>query len=95
MFESLKATTWECKYFLGFTPNEFAGLAKRLSDRTQPALAAAPFLHGAGERGADLTLVAKHGPPKLVARKKEFPFIIVSPQCPLGQVWDDGHCCRC
>jgi predicted peptidase len=48
------------------------------------------FLHGAGERGNDLTLVAKHGPPKLVAQKKEFPFIIVSPQCPLGQIWDDA-----
>jgi predicted peptidase len=47
------------------------------------------FLHGAGERGADLALVARHGPPKLVAQKKEFPFIIVSPQCPLEQIWDD------
>ena len=47
------------------------------------------FLHGAGERGADLTLVTKHGLPKLVAQKKEFPFIIVSPQCPLEQTWND------
>jgi pimeloyl-ACP methyl ester carboxylesterase len=47
------------------------------------------FLHGAGERGADLDLVAKHGPPKLVAQKQEFPFVIVSPQCPAGQRWDD------
>jgi predicted peptidase len=47
------------------------------------------FLHGAGERGTDLALVAKHGPPKLVAQKKEFPFLIVSPQCPLEQIWDD------
>ncbi len=47
------------------------------------------FLHGAGERGAELALVAKHGPPRLVAQKKEFPFVIVSPQCPAGQIWDD------
>lgn len=47
------------------------------------------FLHGAGERGDDLSLVAKHGPPKLAAQKMEFPFVIVSPQCPLEQVWDD------
>jgi predicted peptidase len=46
------------------------------------------FLHGAGERGANLTLVTKHGPPKLAAQK-EFPFIIVSPQCPLEQTWND------
>jgi predicted peptidase len=48
------------------------------------------FLHGAGERGDDLALVARHGPLKLVTQKKEFPFIIVSPQCPLEQVWDDA-----
>ena len=47
------------------------------------------FLHGAGERGANLTLVTKHGPPKLVAQKKQFPFIIVSPQCLLEQTWND------
>ena len=46
------------------------------------------FLHGAGERGTDLALVKKHGPPKLVERGKRFPFVIVSPQCPRGQWWD-------
>lgn len=46
------------------------------------------FLHGAGERGSDLSLVAKHGPPKLVADGREFPFMIVSPQCPLDQNWN-------
>ena len=47
------------------------------------------FLHGAGERGTNLTLVTKHGPPKLAAQGREFPFIIVSPQCPLEQTWND------
>lgn len=45
------------------------------------------FLHGAGERGDDLALVKKHGPPKLVEAGKSFPFIVVSPQCPSGQWW--------
>src|SRR5688572_21490851 len=40
------------------------------------------FLHGAGERGNDLELVKKHGPPKLVESVPEFPFVVVSPQCP-------------
>ncbi|MGC8666527.1 MAG: prolyl oligopeptidase family serine peptidase [Chthonomonadales bacterium] len=48
------------------------------------------FLHGAGERGTDLEKVKTHGPPKLVAQGKEFPFILVSPQCPEGQWWDTG-----
>ncbi|MBS4218666.1 prolyl oligopeptidase family serine peptidase [Bacillus sp. FJAT-49711] len=39
------------------------------------------FLHGAGERGDDLNLVKEHGPPKL-AKERDFPFILVSPQCP-------------
>ena len=47
------------------------------------------FLHGAGERGDDLALVAKHGPPKIATEQPDFPFIIVSPQCPDGLVWDD------
>lgn len=46
------------------------------------------FLHGAGERGDDLELVKKHGPPKLIAAGKEFPFIVVSPQCPKNRTWE-------
>ena len=46
------------------------------------------FLHGAGERGSDLNLVQRHGPSKLVAEGKDFPFILVSPQCPENQWWN-------
>src|SRR5947207_9365917 len=38
------------------------------------------FLHGAGESGTNIELVKKHGPPKLIAEGKEFPFIVISPQ---------------
>ncbi|MGD9163100.1 MAG: prolyl oligopeptidase family serine peptidase [Desulfobacteraceae bacterium] len=48
------------------------------------------FLHGAGERGNDLTKVKVHGPPKIVEKQKDFPFIVVSPQCPEGQWWTDN-----
>ncbi len=47
------------------------------------------FLHGAGERGTNLSKVAAHGPPKLVRQARDFPFIIVSPQCPANQRWDN------
>jgi predicted peptidase len=40
------------------------------------------FLHGAGERGENLDRVKVHGPPKLIAAGKDFPFIVVSPQRP-------------
>ena len=46
------------------------------------------FLHGAGERGAELKLVKKHGPPKLIDNGKAFPFIVVSPQCPKDVWWE-------
>lgn len=45
------------------------------------------FLHGAGERGADLELVKKHGPPKLIDEGKDLPFIVVSPQCSANSWW--------
>jgi predicted peptidase len=46
------------------------------------------FLHGAGERGTDLDLVTKHGLPKLIREGQDFPFIVLSPQCPEGTWWD-------
>lgn len=49
------------------------------------------FLHGAGERGNEVWLVAKHGPPKIVREQPDFPFIVVSPQCPTGRVWDNDE----
>jgi len=47
------------------------------------------FLHGAGERGTNVQRVAIHGPPKLAKQGKEFPFIIIAPQCPEGDRWHD------
>jgi predicted peptidase len=46
------------------------------------------FLHGAGERGDDIERVKIHGPPKLVASGKQFPFVLCSPQCPTGSRWN-------
>ncbi|HTO94351.1 MAG TPA: PHB depolymerase family esterase, partial [Bacteroidota bacterium] len=45
------------------------------------------FLHGAGERGTRVELVKRHGPPKLAAAGRQFPFILVSPQCPEDEYW--------
>jgi len=47
------------------------------------------FLHGAGERGDDLELVKIHGIPKIVEQQKDFPFIAISPQCPIDRWWVD------
>jgi predicted peptidase len=47
------------------------------------------FLHGAGERGTDLQRVAIHGPPMLARQGKDFPFIIIAPQCPDDRRWEN------
>lgn len=47
------------------------------------------FLHGAGERGDNLELVKVHGPAKRIEQGKDYPFIVVSPQCPSGQWWTE------
>jgi len=47
------------------------------------------FLHGIGERGTEISKVFAHGPIKLARNGHEFPFIIVAPQCPDGEFWDN------
>jgi len=47
------------------------------------------FLHGRGESGNDLELVKKHGVAKIVEKRDDFPFVVVSPQCPNEDWWPD------
>ncbi len=77
-FEKEITKTLSCKYLL-FLPEGYGQQEKRW-----PLML---FLHGAGERGDDLNKVKVHGPPKIVEKQKDFPFIIVSPQCPEDDWW--------
>lgn len=45
------------------------------------------FLHGAGERGSNLEDVKRHGVAKIVEEQPDFPFIVISPQCPPDEYW--------
>ena len=47
------------------------------------------FLHGIGERGNDPWKVKVYGPPKVAEAMTNFPFIVVSPQCPNGRWWSN------
>lgn len=47
------------------------------------------FLHGSGERGDDLSLLKKHGPPARVEAGEDIPFILASPQCPAESWWTE------
>lgn len=45
------------------------------------------FLHGSSARGSDLELVKKYGPPFIAEERRDFPFIVLAPQCPEGEYW--------
>ena len=82
VFEKTVTKTLRCQYLL-FLPEGYGQKKQRW-----PVIL---FLHGAGERGSDLNLVKKHGPPKIVETRKDFPFIVVSPQCPAVAWWTDEN----
>ena len=46
------------------------------------------FLHGAGERGDNLDLLMKHGPPKLIGAGQKFPAVVISPQVAPHAIWN-------
>ena len=78
MYEKEVTKNLSCKYLL-FLPEGYGQEQKQW-----PLML---FLHGAGERGDDLKKVKVHGPPKIVEKQKDFPFIVVSPQCPKDDWW--------
>ena len=80
-FEKTITKKAEANYLL-FLPEGYDAT----SDKKWPLMI---FLHGAGERGTNLNAVAVHGPPKLVKSKKDFPFVLVSPQCPSSGWWTE------
>lgn len=47
------------------------------------------FLHGAGERGSDPAVLAKHFFPAMLSEeyRERFPCFILAPQCPSGERW--------
>ena len=47
------------------------------------------FLHGSGERGTKLSKVANCGLPRMLKKAKNFPAIVISPQCPANHWWND------
>ncbi len=47
------------------------------------------YLHGAGERGTEISHLYRHGIPKLIHEGKEIPAIVLCPQCPAAYVWDN------
>jgi len=83
LFEKEITRTARVNYLL-YVPEEY-----QTSKKDWPLIL---FLHGSGERGNDVNMIGTHGPAKLIAKEnKEFPFIIVSPQCPKNNQWSGGQ----
>lgn len=69
----------EMKYRL-YLPRDY----KRDEAATWPLVV---FLHGAGERGNDPQRLGVHGIPREADEGREFPFLVLAPQCPDSSVW--------
>ena len=49
------------------------------------------YLHGGSLRGDDLEQLKKLGLPHKLERERDFPFVVVSPQVPAGEIWTDAE----
>lgn len=84
MYEKLYAEnpSGQSFHYLKYTPKETGENGK------YPLLV---FMHGAGERGnadgSELDVAARHGFFARVAEGKEYPFMMVAPQCPADHYW--------
>jgi predicted peptidase len=67
--------------YLLYLPKNYA----RQPSRRYPLLV---YLHGKSCRGYNLEKLKRYGPPYLVDKGWDFPFIIVSPQCPPDRIWN-------
>jgi predicted peptidase len=72
---------WEVRSWIYF-PKDYG-------DKTKVPLLL--FLHGAGERGNKLNQVLRHGLPGMLAKGKQLPMMVLSPQCPPDRKWDTGQ----
>ena len=47
------------------------------------------YLHGGMGRGDDLEKVMWYPLPKMLSQNDSFPFVVITPQCPAGEMWTD------
>lgn len=79
-FQRNLSRTVSGKYLL-FLPQDYGKEQKRY-----PLIM---YLHGGSLRGDDVEKVRALGLPQLLEKDKSFPFIVVSPLCPAGEIWTD------
>jgi len=69
--------------------NYLLHLPKGYDEKSSKGWPAILFLHGLGERGNDVNFLKNTGLPEYIEDKEDFPFIVISPQCPDGKWWSN------
>ncbi|MCI3919450.1 dienelactone hydrolase family protein [Paenibacillus sp. TRM 82003] len=67
-----------------FVPPEYA----EQGDDSYPLIL---FLHGIKKRGTDLSLLDHYGLLKIAEEAKDFPYLVLIPQCPLDTNWSHNR----
>jgi predicted peptidase len=57
--------------------------------KTKKSLPLIMYLHGGSLRGDNVEKLRTAGLPRLLEEDKSFPFVVVSPLCPAGEIWTD------
>jgi predicted peptidase len=71
-------------HYISYTPKEY-------NDDTVKKWPLIIYLHGGSSRGTDTIKLYCCGIPDQIWRGREFPFIIVAPQCPIHQRWSTDN----
>ena len=71
-------------HYISYTPKNY----KADSLKKWPLII---FLHGGSSRGTDTLKLYTYGIPDQIWRGREFPFVIVAPQCPINQRWSTDN----
>jgi len=71
-------------HYISYTPKEYNGDTLK----KWPLII---YLHGGSSRGTDTIKLYCCGIPDQIWKKREFPFIIVAPQCPINQRWSTDN----
>jgi len=71
-------------HYISYTPKEY-------NDDKLKKWPLIIYLHGGSSRGTDTIKLYCCGIPDQIWRKREFPFIIIAPQCPTNQRWSTDN----
>lgn len=83
--KGLKTNPIDTNYqYISYTPDEY----EKDTLKTWPLII---YLHGGSDRGTDTKKLYSSGIPDQIWRGRQFPFIIIAPQCPVHHRWSTDN----